>query len=97
MQKDRTLAMVLACLLALILLFSVFAIAEEAAHDCCGEGCVVCAVLNACENLLHQLFDIRFMFAIAALPGSTVILLPDRSIGHGRSFTLITLRVKLSN
>ena len=97
MKKDRTLAMAFACFLALVLLFSVFIIVMEAEHDCCGEGCVICAVLSACENLLHQLPAIRFAIAIAALIGSAGILAPYQRINNGCSFTLITLKVKLSN
>ena len=97
MKKDRTLAMALACFLTLVLLFSVFIIVTEAGHHCCGEDCVICAVLNACENLLHQLLDIRFALATAALIGIASILLSDLCIDNGCSFTLITLKVKLSN
>ena len=96
-KADRILAAALACLLAVVMLFSAFYLAVESNHECSGEDCAICAVLNACENLLHQLFDIRLVIAAIALIGSVGILAPYQRIDHGCSFTLITLKVKLSN
>ncbi len=35
------------------LLFSAFYIACEADHECCGEGCLICACIRQCENTLR--------------------------------------------
>ena len=93
----RILAVALVCLLAAVMLFSAFYPAVESDHECSGEDCAICAVLNACENFLHQLLDIRFAIAVAALIVGASILLPGPYIDNGCSFTLITHKVKLSN
>ena len=93
----RILAAALVCLLAAVMLFSAFYPAVETDHECSGEDCAICAVLTACENLLHQLLDIRFAIAIIVLVGSAGIPLPYQHNDNGCSFTLITHKVKLSN
>ena len=93
----RILAAALVCLLAAVMLFSAFYPAVESDHECSGEDCAICAVLNTCENFLHQLLDIRFAIAVAALIVGASILLPGPYIDNGGSFTLITHKVKLSN
>ena len=55
MTKRNRFAALLAAVLALVLLFSVFFIAFESHHDCCGDDCAICAGLQFCGNLLRQL------------------------------------------
>ena len=87
-----------AVLLALIFALTVFGSAVfealHADHDCCGEGCTVCAQLSACENVLNSgaaAAGTVFVFVCAA---AAVI-----SIKSGRSYekcdTLISLKVLL--
>ena len=96
-RSTRALAMLLAALLAVVMLFSVFYIALEADHDCHGEDCAVCAVLSACERVLHRLLGIGaaavFMLAAAAV----VYRAADGRGTASAHSTLITLKVKLSD
>lgn len=54
-NKMRLAAAFLAAAILIIVLFSVFFIAHEADHDCTGDGCPVCALIQTCENNLRQL------------------------------------------
>ena len=42
--------------LLLFVVFSVFFIATETTHDCCGSDCPVCACIQFCESMLRQIY-----------------------------------------
>ena len=97
MNKQKHSAAVLALLLAFVMLFSVLFLVLEAEHDCCGEGCLVCALLRACESFLRHLLPIS-----ALLPALGFLCAPVRSFpGSDRRFaephSLILWKVKLSD
>lgn len=97
MNKPKCLASALAVLLALVMLFSVLYIALEADHDCCGEDCLVCAQLRACEDLLRNL-----LLTAALLSAAVCFCALSRVIARAASrfvacHSLIALKVKLSN
>ena len=97
MNKPKRLAAVLAVLLAFIMLFSAVYIALEADHDCCGENCVICAQLRACEELLRNL-----LLTAALLSAAGCLCALSRVISRAASrfvacHSLIALKVKLSN
>lgn len=96
-KNGRVPAMILACVLAFIMLFSVFFIALEAEHDCHGEDCAICAVLSLCENALRQLVSIGAAAAILTLIRLVCFLAGEQYVVHHGVSTLITLKVKLSN
>lgn len=97
MIKSKRLASVLVLLVAFIMLFSVLYIALEAEHDCCGEGCAICAQIRVCEDLLRDLMTTAALVSAAwclyAL--SRVFADADRCPAHPH--TLILLKVKLSD
>lgn len=87
----------LAVLLVLVLLVSALFIALEAGHDCCGEGCSVCAQISACTRLLQQLALALPALAAAGI-ACAALSLPAGALRAQRApATLITLRVKLSD
>ena len=96
-KHRRALEAILACALAAILLFSVFYIALEAGHDCSGEDCVICAVLRVCENLLRQLLGAGAAAAAMLLVTAVVFSLREQHFRRPGCFTLIILKVKLSD
>ena len=96
-KKCRWMAGVLAAVLAFVMLFSVAYIAEEAGHDCTGVNCVVCHQINACENLLKSLGLAGFAIVAAAAGAYTLCRVISACTELIRAFTLVSLKVKLSN
>ncbi len=96
-MRERRPPAVMAAVLALILLFSLFLPVLEAEHDCCGEDCPVCEQIRACLQLLRDLLP-----ALAAAGTAALLSVPVRGPGEGQVFarfetTLIALKVKLSD
>ena len=86
-----------ALLLALVMILSVSFIALNAHHDCSGEDCRICAQIRACEDLLRDLLP-----AAAGLLAAWIVRYPgiassSETAAFSRPYTLITLRVKLSD
>ena len=96
-KKCRWMAGVLAAVLAFVMLFSVAYIAEETDHDCTGVNCAVCHQINACENLLKSLGLAGFGIVAAAVGAYTLCRVISACTELIRAFTLVSLKVKLSN
>ena len=96
-QKSRAAALLLAlCLIAVFSLSALFVV-SHADHDCTGADCAICHQINLCENLLNSLGTATAVCAAAA----AVVYLLCRMITLGAetdcTFTLVSLKVKLSN
>ena len=82
------------------LLFALFFVgieASEADHDCSGEHCPVCQILDAARTLSKNLLSAG---SLAALFFAAAVLLEKTARGFGSLFTknsLVSLKVKLSN
>ncbi len=97
MFKSKRLASVLVLLVACIMLFSVLFIAMEADHDCCGEGCAICAQIQACEDLLRNLLSIAALVVAAWCLYALIRVFVDTECCPLYRHTLIVLKVKLSD
>ncbi len=97
MNKPKRLAAVLAVLFAFIMLFSAVYIALEADHDCCGEDCLVCAQLRACEELLRNLLLTAALLSAAGRFCALIRVIPFADLHFAHPHTLIALKVKLSD
>ncbi len=97
MIKPKRFAAVLALLVAFLMLFSVLFIALEADHDCCGEGCAVCAQIRACEDLLRNLTTASVLAAAVWCLYTQCRVFADADRCAFRPHTLIDLKVKLSD
>ena len=97
MTKSKRLAALFTLLLAFVMLFSVLYIALEADHDCCGEGCAVCAQLQICENLLKNLIPAALLLLAARCFCTPVRAVTDDDGRFIRPLTLTVLKVKLSD
>lgn len=64
-SKMRLAATLLAASMLLFVLLSVFFIAHEADHDCSGDGCPVCALIQMCEDNIRQLGNGAVATAVA--------------------------------
>ncbi len=98
MEKTRRVAaVILAAALLLAMLCSAVFIAAEASHDCVGENCPVCYQINVCQNTLKNLslavcaaaFAVAFTYALCR----GISTCADCS----HSYTLVSLKVKLSD
>ncbi|MBQ9551201.1 MAG: hypothetical protein IJU96_00405 [Clostridia bacterium] len=66
-KRKRIAAGVIALVMAAAVLFAAFFIAVEADHDCVGEGCAVCACIQACVQSFRQFGAGRASSAAAAV------------------------------
>lgn len=96
-KTKRILAMVMAVALFAVMLSSALFLAEEADHDCIGDGCQICLQMNLCRGVLKSL---SLVLLAAAAPLTVAYILwgdfrpCQGSDGH---VTLVALKVKLSN
>lgn len=98
MKKHLKLARILlAVLLIAAMLCPLIFITAEADHDCTGADCAVCHQISVCENLLNSLGTATAACAAAAavvyLLCSVITLCAETDC----CFTLVSLKVKLSN
>ncbi len=52
-EAKRMITGVMVLMMLATMLFSAFFIAEEADHDCTGEDCPICTLVEQCENTLR--------------------------------------------
>ena len=97
MKRIRYISALLALIFALLVFGAALFEAAEYDHDCCGEGCGICAVLQICENMLKlgaaggaALTAAVILTAAAAVP-------VDKRTQAGSRHTLISLRVRLDS
>lgn len=87
----------LAAVLAVVMLFSAVYIAVEADHDCSGEDCAICHHLQVCENLLKSIGFAGAAAVFAAAVRYTPYSVIPSCAELVRTFTLVSLKVKLSD
>ncbi len=46
---------IMAIMMLLVVLFSAFYLAAESGHDCSGEDCPICEIIQSCENTLQHM------------------------------------------
>ena len=96
-KKNRLITRLLAAVLAAVMLSSAVYLAVEANHDCSGDDCAICRQISICENLLKSLG----LAGAAAVFAAAVRYAPCRVIPSCaelvRTFTLVSLKVKLSD
>ena len=94
-KKSRLITGLLAAVLAAVMLSSAVYIAVEANHNCSGEDCAICHQLQVCENLLKSIGLAAAVFA-AAVRYALCRIIPSCA-ELVRTFTLVSLKVKLSD
>ena len=96
-NRRRIAAAVFCLLFCFALAFSIVFIAAEAHHDCTGDKCPICAEMQVCANLLHTG---ALITAAAAISAAVYLLLGPLLWAYDAplfSFTLVSLKVKLSD
>jgi len=96
-KRNRCLALVMAAAILFVMLTSAFFIAAEAGHDCIGDGCEICCQVNICRAVLKglALIAIAAVFAAAACAALCAVFAAWQE--QVRNFTLVSLKVKLSD
>ena len=82
-------------MLVIVLLFS-FYVAEEADHDCTGDDCPICACMQQCESVLHQVGDGTVQVSVAA-PVVFLFLFVLFSVRGIAQETLVSRKVRLND
>lgn len=94
-RKQRIISFVSVLVMMIVFTGSLFFIASLSDHDCSGDDCHICSLIQQCEKLVNTAgcaaashsHSCAFLFAAAA-----VLLF---GIGAGISDTLISLKVEL--
>ena len=96
-NRNRITAIVLCVLFIFSILFSVSFILREADHDCVGENCPICYQISVCENTLKNIslavcamaFAVALIYTLCGSVSACAGILP--------SYTLVSLKVKLTD
>mgnify|MGYP006871075376 FL=1 len=96
-KKSRLITGLLAAVLAAVMLSSAVYIAVEANHNCSGVDCAICHQLHALENLLKSIgLAVAAAVFAAAVRYALCRVIPSCA-EVVRTFTLVSLKVKLSD
>ena len=96
-KKFRFMTGLLAVVLVFVMLSSVAYIAAESDHDCTGADCAICHQIHVCENLLKSIGLAGFAAAAAAAIRYVLCRILFSCTEAARAFTLVSLKVKLSD
>lgn len=96
-KKLRLITGLLAAVLAAVMLSSAAYIAAESHHDCAGADCAICHQINVCENLLRGMGLAGAAVVAAAAVGYVLFWVILSCTEVARAFTLVSLKVKLSD
>ncbi len=96
-KKKRIISLLIAVALLFVMLYSALYIAAESNHICIGENCPVCYQINACENALKFLSLTVCTAGFAAVLAYVLYISISACINAVRGYTLILLKVKLTD
>ena len=97
-MKRKKVATILAVLLIVFFVFSIFFIAHEADHDCTGENCPICEQIVICEKTLEELGSgiITIIIIIATVFGGVYKLLCFDE-NRAKKDSLVSLKIEMLN
>lgn len=95
--QKRAFALLLCAALLFLLLVSSALLVVHANHDCSGEGCEICALLDLCALRLRQLATALILVAWIAAVTRYLRLYAANTEFSPASRTLVALKIKLSN
>ena len=96
-MRSRLIAVLMTVLLCLSVFGSVFCMAAHAHHDCTGESCAVCAVLEQCEQRLRGAVSAAAAVCLLLLFMRYAVSLSGAEARESAVETPVTLKVKLLN
>ena len=96
-KKKRIISLIVAVAVFFVMLYSALYIAAEANHDCVGENCPICYQISVCENTLKNLSLAVCAVAFAAAFTYTLCRSISDCADVTPSYTLVSLKVKLTD
>ena len=96
-KKNRILAILLAVTVLFVMLYSALFIVAHAEHDCVGENCPICYQISVCEHTLKNLSLAVCAVAFAAAFTYTLCRSISACADVTPSYTLVSLKVKLTD
>ena len=96
-KKKRIISLVVAVAVFFVVLYSALYIAAETDHDCVGENCPICYQISVCENTLKNLSLAVCAVAFAAAFTYTLCRSISACADVTPSYTLVSLKVKLTD
>ena len=96
MKAKRAVAVIISILFVSVMLFSHIFIIAEADHDCVGESCHICRVIEVAENTVKSTSTAATSTVALFAALFLLINLINFSCKFNFLSTLITLKVKLS-
>lgn len=96
MKTSRHILRTLICVAVLLAVaFSAFYVVFEIEHDCAGEQCAICQLIEFCKNLLRSPFLVVIVAAFAA--DKFILHLHKKFRDDADAPSLVSLCVKLSD
>lgn len=96
MKTSRHILKTLICVAVILAVaFSAFYVVFETEHDCAGEQCAICQLIELCKNLLRSPFLVVMVAAVAT--GKFILHLHKKFRDDADAPSLVTLCVKLSD
>ena len=90
-------SLIVAAAVFFVMLYSALYIAAEANHDCVGENCQICYQISVCENTLKTLSFAVFAAVFAAAFTYTLCRSISACADVTTIYTLVSLKVKLTD
>ena len=96
-KKKRIISLAVAVAVLFVMLCSAVFVAAEANHDCVGENCPICYQISVCENTLKNLSLAVCAVVFAAVFIYTLCRSISACADAITSYTLVSLKVKLTD
>lgn len=96
-KHSGLIAVLMTLLLCISMLGSVFIITEHTHHDCTGEGCTVCMVLEQCDERVRALGMAVSAFLMLLCIMFAAVSLPVPAVRTANTHTPVSWKVKLLN
>lgn len=94
-DNHKVVALLLAAILLFSVLFSYEFIPSHTHHDCCGDECPICRVLDVATHTIAGLKAVVVFVAVSLALCTFVQSLEDNSYSFDKTNTLISLKVEL--
>ncbi len=97
-MKRNKVATILAVLLIVFFVVSIFFVAHESDHECIGEDCPICEQIVICENTIQELGTgiITIIIILATVFGGVYKLL-SLADNRTKNESLVSLKIEMLN
>ena len=95
LQSRRFASGIMACVMLLVVMLSVFFLTVEVGHDCAGEDCPICAAMQQCKSVLESCGGGEAILSLVLL--SVVIISMNLPVYMLVLSTPVSRKVRLNN